>query len=92
MTLCQKSLSVFSSPRADEAPFPDANFSSAPLESVTRVQVFSNETGHCRSLFAYEYGAHRAVSGWLSTRGRPRHGVLETSAPLFSHNQLFDRG
>ncbi|ORY58252.1 uncharacterized protein BCR38DRAFT_448479 [Pseudomassariella vexata] len=48
---------------SDDASIHHANFSSAPLNNVTRIQVFEDEElGFCRAmLFDYENGARRAV-------------------------------
>ncbi|KAE8442169.1 hypothetical protein EG329_003757 [Mollisiaceae sp. DMI_Dod_QoI] len=56
-------ITPFSHPTLDEPPFQDACFSSAPLESVTRVKIFYNEeNGHCRGiLFDYDNGAQQAL-------------------------------
>jgi hypothetical protein len=53
----------FSQPLIDDAPFPHAYFSLAPLERVNRVRVFNNElTGFCVGiLFHYHNGAQRAL-------------------------------
>ncbi|KAH6667292.1 hypothetical protein B0J14DRAFT_489952, partial [Halenospora varia] len=57
------SIAPFRHPTPDEPPFQDACFSSAPLEMVTRVQVFYNEENtYCRGiLLEYENGAQQAL-------------------------------
>ncbi len=57
------SIAPFCHPAPDVPPFQDACFSSAPLESVARAQVFYNEeNAYCRGiLFEYENGAQQAL-------------------------------
>lgn len=55
--------SPFIHPWTDDSPFPDANYSAAPLENVTYIHIFHNgESGLCRGmLLGYQNGARRVV-------------------------------
>jgi len=77
-------IAAFRHPRSSSAPFQDAYLSSAPLESVVRLQVFHAGDGGdgslCRGiLLDYENGAQRAL-------GQCRYNVDPTetySQPAF---------
>ncbi|RFU24599.1 hypothetical protein B7463_g11741, partial [Scytalidium lignicola] len=83
-------IAPFRHPAPDEPPFRDAYFSSAPLEKVTRVQVFyGEENTYCRGiLFKYENGAQQAV-GQCRLGIDPHKTCVKPSSFCFTYESYY---